>query len=228
MTNPTDDAAAAAAAAAASAAKGKETALDSLGPPDPQFLKDFSYVVATDSVATRGMVEAIRGKWERLGVPAASFFGAALQLALACSDSHASSLTVLVGECAAAPSVGLRDLAASVKTICQLRHFCRFYAKFVWNCRVTHDLPPASWAAQGFPFEARFAAFDFFDGVTNSAALEPAQGLIRPPTEIELKAAHTGKFVALATSGTSSLTLSNHAAVTHGRAETARPTILPP
>jgi hypothetical protein len=189
---------------------------DEFGPPSKEFMKDFKYEATSDAVASRDQVKAVKVKWVALGLPENNFFAAALQLALACSDSHASSLTALHGPVAAHTALALRDLASALKAHCTLRQFCRFYAKFVWNYRIKNDAPPGAWAAMGFTHDTRFAAFDFFDGVTNPAALQPPEGLVRPPTERELAAHHTGKFVAT-TRATHSGHLSLAAEVTRGR-----------
>jgi hypothetical protein len=144
---------------------------DELGPPSKEFMRDFKYEATSDAVASRDQVKAVKAKWVALGLPENSFFAAALQLALACSDSHASSLTALHGPVAAHAALALKDLASALKAHCTLRQFCRFYAKFVWNYRIKNDAPPGAWAAMGFTHDTRFAAFDFFDGVTNPAAL---------------------------------------------------------
>nr|BBB06667.1 coat protein [Lily virus X] len=195
--------------------------------PDAKTWADTAYTAQSESVATAEELQSIATLWEGIGISAANFFDVAFQLAMRCSDGHASSLTVLSGNCTVAPTVTLKAAAGLVKAVLPLRQFCRYYAKFVWNWRLSHDLPPANWADSQFPAEARFAAFDFFDGVTNSAAPQPPDGLIRPPTELELSAAQTAKFAALARVRGSGF-VTTAAEITHGRAEVSRAMLLSP
>nr|AAA42935.1 non-structural/coat protein fusion product [Clover yellow mosaic virus] len=54
-----------------------------------------------------------------------------------------------------------------------------------------------NWASQNYKEADRFAAFDFFEGVSSSAALSPPGGLIREPSPNERMANETNKNVHL-------------------------------
>ncbi|QYF50235.1 MAG: putative coat protein [Hainan sediment alphaflexivirus 1] len=198
------------------------------GPADAKAWADVTYTPTSDSVVDLAQLTTVATLWASLGIGQAQFFSVAFQIAMTCADAHASSLTVLGGNCTAVPTVPLKAAAGLVKSVTTLRQFCRYYAKFVWNWRIEHKMPPANWAACGYTEETKYAAFDFFDGVTSTAALDPPTGLVRAPTEKELSASQTVKFVAL-TKASASGFVSNLAEVTKGRAQAnPLPAIAPP
>nr|WLW42348.1 coat protein [Lily virus X] len=203
------------------------------GPAENKFLPsaaswaDMTYKPLSEVVATEEELNSISTLWEGIGIPAANFFDVAFQIAMRCSDGHASSLTVLSGQCTVCPTVTLKAAAGLIKAVLPLRQFCRYFAKFVWNWRINNNLPPANWAETQFPEGAKFAAFDFFDGVTNSAVPTPPDGLCRPPSELELSAAQTAKFAALARVRNSGF-VTTAAEITHGKAEVVRTALLTP
>nr|DAZ85797.1 TPA_asm: coat protein [Cardamom virus X] len=197
------------------------------GPKDAQSWHDMTYAISTDTVVTVEQLGQIAKLWSAQGLPEDTFFNTAFQLAMACSDAHTSSLTVVSGQCAVNNTVALRSAAALVKSVTTLRQFCRYYAKFVWNWRITNNKPPANWMAAGYQDATKFAAFDFMDGVVSTAALDPPDGLVRPPTELELSANSTNKYVALARARASGF-VSLAAEVTHGKAHVDMPQLLAP
>lgn len=77
----------------------------------------------------------------------------------------------------------------------------------------------------GYTEETKYAAFDFFDGVTNSAALEPPTGLARMPSDKELSANQTNKYVSLVRARQSGF-VSTAAEITHGRSHAHAPRIM--
>ncbi|AHA91822.1 coat protein [Cassava Colombian symptomless virus] len=176
------------------------------------------------SIATSDQIKAIGALWVQLGVPQASLAFTAWDMARHCADIQATKTSTMIG---ISPYCGLARslLAGTIKSVTTMRRFCSYYAKVVWNMLLKENKPPANWAKMGFLEETKFAAFDFFDAVLSPAALEPKGGLIREPTQLEITAYQTAKFVALnrAEVHRGNLT-SNLAEVTRGQVGT-KPTI---
>nr|UIH11330.1 coat protein [Grapevine virus T]UVC46704.1 coat protein [Grapevine virus T] len=82
----------------------------------------------------------------------------------------------------------LSVIVGYIKEVTTLRRFCMYYSKVIWNLLLKEKTPPANWAKKGFKDETKFAAFDFFVGIFDESALEPEGGLVRSPTQSELKA----------------------------------------
>nr|UIH11327.1 coat protein [Grapevine virus T] len=82
----------------------------------------------------------------------------------------------------------LAVIVGYIKEVTTLRRFCMYYSKVIWNLLIKEKTPPANWAKKGFKDETKFAAFDFFVGIFDESALEPEGGLVRSPTQSELKA----------------------------------------
>nr|CAE51028.3 coat protein [Lily symptomless virus] len=94
-------------------------------------------------------------------------------------------------------AVPVDSIAAIMKKHAGLRKVCRLYAPIVWNSMLVRNQPPADWQAMGFQYNTRFAAFDTFDYVTNQAAIQPVEGIIRRPTSAEVIAHNAHKQLAL-------------------------------
>ncbi|AAL17724.1 coat protein [Botrytis virus X] len=109
-----------------------------------------------------------------------------IEFAIACAHQGSSRYTRHTGTSTGGSTFEL--IAAHVKEHCTIRQFCSYFAKVVWNHLLTHATPPVNWAKHGFTLDSRYAAFDFFDAVTNAAALPPKNGLIRAPTSEEIRA----------------------------------------
>ncbi|WLG65290.1 coat protein [Sclerotinia sclerotiorum alphaflexivirus 2] len=137
---------------------------------------------------------------------------ALLELALHCADQGSSQFTRFPPSLSI-HSMNANALAEVVKSHCTLRQMCMYLAKAVFNHYVHTRKAPANWARKGFTYETRLASFDFFSGVTHSAAYEPPAGLLRLPTPEELKA-HALNGQLLIAASRSELTLSNSAAYT--------------
>ena len=104
-------------------------------------------------------------------------------LARAYADVQSSKSAQLIGATPSNPALSRRALAAQFDRInITPRQFCMYFAKVVWNILLDSNIP-ANWAKLGYQEDTKFAAFDFFDGVTNPASLQPADGLIRQPNE---------------------------------------------
>jgi len=108
-------------------------------------------------------------------------------LAWACYHNGASRYTTLSGE--SHNRIALAELKDHVENHCTLRQFCMFYAKICYNKGKEERTPPANWANKGFKEDTKYAAFDFFNGVSNDAVPKPKGGLRHQPTADE-KAAH--------------------------------------
>nr|AFB81325.1 coat protein [Alternanthera mosaic virus] len=163
-------------------------------------------------------------------VPAASTTTIALELVNFCYDNGSSAYTVVVGP-SSISEVSLSQVANIVKASgTSLRKFCRFFAPIIWNLR-TDKIPPANWEANGFKPTEKFAAFDFFDGVENPAAMQPPGGLVRAPSQAERIANATNKQVNLFQAAAQDNNFaSNSAFITKGQLSSNSPTIqyLPP
>nr|AEM23894.1 coat protein [Nerine virus X] len=157
---------------------------DMTAPPDNKDLEALQYIPESNAVATADQIHAIAALWKSIGVPAAKLGPYAWDLARHCAmfSHHPSQI---VGTPPGESKLTRQMLAASIKSICTLRQFCMYFAPVVWNMMILTDQPPANWSKLNYRESERFAAFDFFDGVTHTAALHPIGGLIRPPSEAE-------------------------------------------
>nr|WMX21795.1 coat protein [Adenium obesum virus X] len=186
-------------------------------------LKRITYKTHSNSVASPETVKAIAKEWVENGVPADQVALAAWSLAIYCADNGSSDQTEFEGSISDL-SVSYDTLARITKKHTTLRKFCSYYAKIVWNLLIERQSPPAGWAKWNYRKSEAFAAFDFFDAVTNPAALEPKEGLVRQPTQNELLAKGTNKMASLHEAAKQTLhTVSNYAGVTQGRLP--RPTL---
>lgn len=142
-------------------------------------------VVAANSVATRTVVRAVAAALgsHLQGSPSDYLFA----LAVACRDQGSSPYASPEGS-ADSDNYPFADAVRLIRRHCTLRQLCMFYAPAVWNYTVDHSDPPANWLRKGYTFNTRYAAFDFFNGVTHPAAIALPSGLARPPTLEEIKA----------------------------------------
>nr|P07699.2 RecName: Full=Coat protein; AltName: Full=Capsid protein; Short=CP [Potato virus X]AAA47171.1 capsid protein [Potato virus X] len=186
--------------------------------PDGDFFSTARAVVASDAVATNEDLSEIEAVWKDMKVPTDTMAQAAWDLVRHCADVGSSAQTEMIDTGPYSNGISRARLAAAIKEVCTLRQFCMKYAPVVWNWMLTNNSPPANWQAQGFKPEHKFAAFDFFNGVTNPAAIMPKEGLIRPPSEAEMNAAQTAAFVKITKARAQSNDFASlDAAVTRGR-----------
>lgn len=151
------------------------------------------------AVATAEIIARITAKWSNMGMPTVDTMWTCIALARYCADVGSSPYMNPSGSLEF-PSGGAmtRDTAVSiVREYCSLRAFCRMYARCVWAQMLITEIPPAGWQAKGYPKEARYAAFDTFDYVTNSSTVAPLDGVLREPTAVELNAHATHKALAI-------------------------------
>nr|QPD01711.1 CP [Potato virus X] len=186
--------------------------------PDGDFFSTARAIVASNAVATNEDLSKIEAIWKDMKVPTDTMAQAAWDLVRHCADVGSSAQTEMIDTGPYSNGISRARLAAAIKEVCTLRQFCMKYAPVVWNWMLTNNSPPANWQAQGFKPEHKFAAFDFFNGVTNPAAIMPKEGLIRPPSEAEMSAAQTAAFVKITKARAQSNDFASlDAAVTRGR-----------
>nr|ADG36604.1 coat protein [Potato virus X] len=186
--------------------------------PDGDFFNTARAIVASNAVATNEDLSKIEAIWKDMKVPTDTMAQAAWDLVRHCADVGSSAQTEMIDTGPYSNGISRARLAAAIKEVCTLRQFCMKYAPVVWNWMLTNNSPPANWQAQGFKPEHKFAAFDFFNGVTNPAAIMPKEGLIRPPSEAEMNAAQTAAFVKIIKARAQSNDFASlDAAVTRGR-----------
>lgn len=151
-----------------------------------------------------------------LGASATNLTPLSLEIVNYCFDNGSSPETVFKGD-SSILQMPLSKVAHAITQFTTLRQFCRYFAKIIWNYRVSRNLPPAAWEAWAYKPEQKFAAFDFFDGVLNEAALNPTDGLVRVPNEAERLANQTNRNVHLFESNAQkSRALTTSALVTKG------------
>nr|ACN22839.1 coat protein [Potato virus X] len=186
--------------------------------PDRDFFSTARAIVASNAVATNEDLSKIVAIWKDMKVPTDTMAQAAWDLVRHCADVGSSAQTEMIDTGPYSNGISRARLAAAIKEVCTLRQFCMKYAPVVWNWMLTNNSLPANWQAQGFKPEHKFAAFDFFNGVTNPAAIMPKEGLIRPPSEAEMNAAQTAAFVKITKARAQSNDFASlDAAVTRGR-----------
>nr|BAA00353.1 42K protein [Potato virus S]CAI06111.1 5'-extended coat protein [Potato virus S] len=133
-----------------------------------------------------------------LGVPTEHVAGVILKVVIMCASVSSSVYLDPAGTVEfPTGAVPLDSIIAIMKNRAGLRKVCRLYAPVVWNYMLVQNRPPSDWQAMGFQWNARFAAFDTFDYVTNGAAIQPVEGLIRRPTPEETIAHNAHKSMAI-------------------------------
>ncbi|ACA05830.2 coat protein [Potato latent virus] len=155
---------------------------------------------------------------EGLGVPTEQVANVVLQAVIYCASASSSVYLDPHGTIEYTGGAVVRDsVVAIIKRDAGLRRVCRLFAPLVWNHMLVHNSPPSDWAAMGFQWNDRFAAFDFFDYVENEAAIQPLDGLIRRPTRSEKIAHNTHKRLALDKSNRDEVFASLETEITGGK-----------
>lgn len=198
--------------------------------PTQDQLDSFNAVVSSNLLPNQAQLQAIINDLVAINVPLASATTVCLELANYCYDNGSSAATVISGD-SSVTNVPLRRVASAVRDSgTSLRKLCRYFAPVIWNLR-TDRTPPANWEASGFKPSEKFAAFDFFDGVENPAAMQPPGGLVREPSQAERIANNTAKQIHLFEAAARDNNFaSNSNFVTRGHISANAPTIqfLPP
>nr|AGR66258.1 coat protein [Apple stem pitting virus] len=169
---------------------GMRRRLDSMG------LRNIKYEPQAGVVASNQKIRAVGVALIGMGIPEHQLTEVGVYLARHCADVGASDKSTLLGTFPGS-DITLEEVGTMIKQTegCTLRQYCAFYAKHVWNLMLQTQSPPANWVGKEFKFETRYAAFDFFFGVESTASLEPADGLIRLPTQAERVANATSKEI---------------------------------
>nr|QVN47954.1 coat protein [Apple stem pitting virus] len=169
---------------------GMRRRLDSVG------LKNIRYEPQAGVAASNQKIRAVGVALIGMGIPEHQLTEVGVYLARHCADVGASDESTLLGTFPGS-NITLEEVGTTIKQTegCTLRQYCAFYAKHVWNLMLQAQSPPANWVGKEFKFETRYAAFDFFFGVESTASLEPADGLIRLPTQAERVANATSKEI---------------------------------
>nr|ANH10864.1 coat protein [Opuntia virus X]ANH10875.1 coat protein [Opuntia virus X]ANH10877.1 coat protein [Opuntia virus X]ATU47240.1 coat protein [Opuntia virus X] len=187
-------------------------------------INSLSLTVTSSLLPSTQALQAIANAFTSLGASPAQVTNLALELVNYCYDNGSSPETLFRGN--SSIGVPFSKLASIISEHATLRQFARYFAPLIWNARISLNKPPAAWEAWHYNEEERFAAFDFFDGVLNSAALMPKDGLIRKPTRAEINASQTNRNVHLFENKTQkSKYLSNSALVTKGIADSEGPRV---
>lgn len=163
---------------------------------DSTSLKNIRYEPQAGVVASNQKIRAVGVALIGMGIPEHQLTEVGVYLARHCADVGASDKSTLLGTFPGS-DITLEEVGTMIKQTegCTLRQYCAFYAKHVWNLMLQTQSPPANWVGKEFKFETRYAAFDFFFGVESTASLEPADGLIRLPTQAERVANATSKEI---------------------------------
>nr|UCR98386.1 coat protein [Apple stem pitting virus] len=163
---------------------------------DSASLRNIRYEPQAGVVASNQKIRAVGVALIGMGIPEHQLTEVGVYLARHCADVGASDKSTLLGTFPGS-DITLEEVGTMIKQTegCTLRQYCAFYAKHVWNLMLQTQSPPANWVGKEFKFETRYAAFDFFFGVESTAALEPADGLIRLPTQAERVANATSKEI---------------------------------
>nr|QVX32686.1 coat protein [Potato virus M] len=186
--------------------------------PSIEALSRIKPIAISNNMATSEDMMRIYVNLEGLGVPTEHVQQVVIQAVLFCKDASSSVFLDPRGSFEWPRGAITADavLAVLKKDAETLRRVCRLYAPVTWNHMLTHNAPPADWAAMGFQYEDRFAAFDCFDYVENTAAVQPLEGLIRRPTPREKIAHNTHKDIALRGANRNQVFSSLNAEVTGG------------
>lgn len=164
--------------------------------PSMETLKGLECVVLDSKVATEEQLSQISQLWTAAGAPGDQVGRIALDIAIQCMHNGSSRFTRLKGMCPLWPVMPRAGVCGIIQQVCTLRQFCMYYAKIVWVYMIENEEPPSSWAHHGYNYNERYAAFDFFQGVLNRAALQPV-AMTREPTPAEIQANKANGAVAI-------------------------------
>nr|QVW10164.1 coat protein [Cnidium virus X] len=149
---------------------------------------------ASNAFAEPSTISAIANSIGLLGLNRANIAKGFWDIALHCADVGSSASVTLVGRCEPLGETRA-EIARVIKQHCTLRQFCMFYSRIVWNILIKEKRAPAGWMRHNYTEADRYAAFDFFSGVLNSASLQVP--LIRQPTSTEILAHNTNARVSI-------------------------------
>nr|AHI46537.1 coat protein [Garlic common latent virus] len=163
---------------------------------DPLIALDFK--AESFAVATAEDLAAITAKFEQLGGPTERLAPLCWSIARYCADTSSSYVADPKGTFEYPGGAITRDAVyAVIQEVTTLRAFCRAFAPVVWNEMLITKRPPAGWQTKGYTASTKYAAFDPFDYVLNSACVQPLEGIIRVPTDEETIAHMTNKRITI-------------------------------
>nr|QDF46315.1 coat protein [Yam virus Y]QDF46316.1 coat protein [Yam virus Y] len=140
-----------------------------------------------DNIISEGEFDDICAEWkDKLQVPSDKFVKIALEICWRCAHTSYSSEVNLGSK--QIEGYEPEDLISCIESKCYLRQFGRFFANFTWNKMRKEDKPPAKWE-QVTVKKYAMAAFECIDAVGSAGALEPEEGVIKPPTQKLLRVA---------------------------------------
>nr|ADA79750.1 coat protein [Grapevine rupestris stem pitting-associated virus] len=144
-------------------------------------------VVLSPNVMDEGAIDELIRAFGESGIAEGGEFDVAIDIARHCSDVGSSQRSTLIGK---SPFCELNrsEIAGIIREVTTLRRFCMYYATPPPPIHLETGIPPANWTKKGFNENEKFAAFDFFLGVTDESALEPKGGVKRAPTKAEMVA----------------------------------------
>lgn len=151
----------------------------------------------SNNMANSEQMAKIASAISGLGVPTEQVATVILKTVIMCASVSSSAFLDPDGSIEFEGGAVPTDAVIAIMKEVGLRKVCRLYAPVVWNSMLVRNQPPSDWQAMGYPYNARFAAFDTFDYVTNTAAIQPVEGLIRRPTAEECIAHNAHKRLAL-------------------------------
>lgn len=154
-----------------------------------------------DDLITYDQLQAIDSDW-KLVIPDDDNRRASYTLlARAAYDNGTSPFTIYKGTYVIdGKEFKLSDLAAVVRTYATMRQYGRYWAKTIYSLAIHDQEPPSKWMKQGFSFNTRYAAFDFFDGLSSNHTPPPKGIPERHPSDAEIAANLTARQIALARS----------------------------
>nr|UKY18871.1 ORF5 [Butterbur mosaic virus] len=171
----------------------------------------------SNRMATAEEIAAISAKLEGMGLPPEHTAPLFWAIARYCADTSSSPYSDPRGSFEFPNGAMTRDAVfAIIRDHTTLRQFCRSFAPITWNQMLFNKSPPEGWQRLGYDETTKYAAFDVFDFVTNKAAIQPLEGLLRMPTKEEQIAHETQKRLSLDANRRNARFANNSSLVTGG------------
>nr|QQX32743.1 coat protein [Butterbur mosaic virus] len=171
----------------------------------------------SNRMATAEEIAAISAKLEGMGLPPEHTAPLFWAIARYCADTSSSPYSDPKGSFEFPGGAMTRDAVfAIIRDHTTLRQFCRSFAPITWNQMLFNKSPPEGWQRLGYDETTKYAAFDVFDFVTNKAAIQPLEGLLRMPTKEEQIAHETQKRLSLDANRRNARFANNSSLVTGG------------
>ncbi|UVJ49777.1 coat protein [Rose virus C] len=165
--------------------------------PSDRDLDEWGVAPESNVVATSAALLEIASEFGKMGVPAGTIAPTCWALSRYGASVGASDKLDADGNAEASGNLARDTLIGVIRKHTTFRKFCRSYAPITWNIMLKSGIAPEKWASTGIPYDLRFCAFDAFEAVENSSAVQPADGLKRRPTDAEYKAYFAWKAIKL-------------------------------